>query len=186
MNGKGKDKQYNLSFTKDPAWIKERENIWRQIESQVAEGLSRKVYNRWKTFFFTGELIGKGRLNQGDLLEFYPKFDLEGIREFLADPPFQPLTQRDYESILFLFAIRIHDAPGVTLEQALLLFKFVFGNSYDSERCFPFDIAGESECRKITLHANYQFECGTTVFLDIQYPKKMCCTGSSCWTTGFH
>lgn len=160
-----------LEFTRDPEWKAKREKLWKSVERQVAEGLSRKVYNRWKTFFFTGELIGEGRLDQGGLFEFYPKFDLEGMQDFLASPPFQPVTSQDYTTIQSLFAIRIHDTPGVSLERAVALFTHVFGERYDPGRRFPFDIAGESERRKITLHHNLMFEYGTSVFLDIKNPK---------------
>lgn len=162
----------NLAFTRDPEWIAQREKLWKRVENQVAEGLSRKVYNRWKTFFFTGEMIGEGRLDQGGLLEFYPKFDLEGMQAFLLDPPFLPVTDSDYQTIQSLFAINVDRTPGVTLEQAVAYFTHVFGERYDPHRRFPFDIAGEADRRSITLHQNLMFAYGTTIYNAINNPRR--------------
>lgn len=158
---------FDLSFTQDQQWIEGRSRLWAEVEPGIKEGLSKREVQRWKDYFFTGIVAKSGKYAPGALVEFFPSFSKEGIAYCLKNNMSEKIGDDEYRQVQALFETNIHTVAGLTRGAQLELFKYVFGESYDPERKFPFLIGSESEYRAITLHPNLLFEslCSTNNWL---------------------
>src|SRR5690606_28107262 len=147
----------DLGFTKDPAWIKQRAKLWKPIEADLKEEFSKQKIQLWKEYFFTG-VVPKGlKIAPSSRVELFPSFTKEGIAYCLTKNISARLTDDEYFMVQTAFVARLNSFPGISYQEQLELFRFVFGDAYDQARHFPFLIGSEKEHRKITLHPNLMY-----------------------------
>lgn len=147
----------DLGFTKDPAWIKERAKLWKPIEADLKEEFSKQKIQLWKEYFFTG-VVPKGlKIAPSSRVELFPSFTKEGIAYCLKKNISARLTDDEYFMVQTAFVARLKGIPGISYQEQLEFFRYVFGDVYDPARHFPFLIGSEKEHRKITLHPNLMY-----------------------------
>lgn len=160
-----------LDITQDPQWLAQRELLWQAEKRKVAEGLTKKELEDIRAFFFTGAPRKNSWLPPARMLDFFPVFTVKGIAWCLrtygaSENRDKPAWGSDHEKIQRLFVNSLDTVPGLPREEQLHLFHYVFGETYDPLRRFPFLIGEESEQRAFELHANNLFEsgCGSKVY----------------------
>lgn len=159
-----------LDITQDPQWLAQRELLWQAEKRKVAEGLTKKELEDIRAFFFTGAPRKNSWLPPARMLDFFPVFTVEGIAWCLRTygalaKSDKPSASSDYWLVQSLFRNGLSDVPGLSREEQLHLFHYVFCETYDPSRRFPFLIGEESEHRSFELHANNLFEsAGATVY----------------------
>ncbi|WP_203143423.1 hypothetical protein [Marinobacter mangrovi] len=151
-----------MSFTDDPIWIAKREALWEQcLDSRGwAEELSRKQVRDLHAYFMTGRLTKGEPKPVGARLNFFPDMNVEAIEYVLTHNMPEGATEKDVSSLKLFFSGGIDDVPGVKTEEAVRIFRYVFGDSYSPDWHLPFLIKDESTHRQSELDPNYQFACG--------------------------
>jgi hypothetical protein len=111
----------DMSFTKDPQWICEREALWtkRLKGTSLAEDLSKKSLKMLHAYFMTGELQEGDSLRVKDRLLFFPAPSLEGFEHVLKHNMPENPTNDDINDIAWFFRQSVKEAPGVSEETAL-------------------------------------------------------------------
>lgn len=151
-----------LDITQDPQWIAQREVLWQAERHSIAEGLTKKQLEDIRTFFFTGVPRKNSWLPPARMLESFPVFTVEGLAWCLqtygvSENNDFPAGGPDYMVVQQLFCSRLSGVPGLGREEQFQLFKYVFGDTYDLGRKFPFMIGQEGIFRPIELHVNHLF-----------------------------
>src|SRR5690606_2092904 len=152
----------DLSFTKNPEWIEQRERQWKEIEGPYRDGSSRKEVALVKHYFMTGEKPDK-ILDVGTILRLFPVFTVEGIQYCLNNYVSSSVSDEQYKRIQHLLANQ-DSVVGVTFQEKKTIFEFTFGELYSKHRGFPFSIAGDTVLREISVSSNYLFSLGTGVY----------------------
>ncbi|MCY1446068.1 hypothetical protein D9M71_626140 [compost metagenome] len=107
------------------------------------------------------------------MLDYFPILTVEGIAWCLQDygatdkkDRNYPDARTDYMEVQYLFLHGLGNVPALDRNERLELFRYVFGETYDPSRRFPFLIGEESEHRSFELHANnfFQSGCGSEVY----------------------
>ena len=102
------------------------------------------------------------------MLDFFPVFTRDGLewclRNQVTSTAGNEIKAGDYEVIQILFCIQLATVPTLSCVEQVFLFKHVFGEVYDPERCFPFLIGSEETFRLITISADRLYGAGTEVY----------------------
>lgn len=162
-----------LDITRNAGWVARREVLWKMEKRKIAEGLTKKQLEDIRAFFFTGIPHEGSWLQPARMLDCFPVFTVEGIAWCLqaygaTDKKDRgcPDARTDYMEVQCLFLRGLDSVPGLGRNERFQLFRYVFGETYDPSRRFPFLIGVESECRSFELHANnfFEFGCGSKVY----------------------
>lgn len=103
-------------------------------------------------------------MNAANMLKYFPVFTVAGLAWCLQRQVDASLSDDDFQSIQQVFAGLLYTVPGLSCDEQLFLFKYVFGERYDPHRLFPFLLANETQYRPITLHVNLAYAYLTNVF----------------------
>lgn len=152
----------DMSFTKDPEWIAQRQALWKDcLESRSwEEELSKKQLQGLHTYFMTGNLVPGAPKAIEERILFFPKVDTEGIQHVLNYNIPEGATDNDISALKLFFSVGITDVPALSNEEAADIFRYVYGESYRSDWHLPFYINDETTCRRSLLDPNHQFSCG--------------------------
>ncbi|HLD66727.1 MAG TPA: hypothetical protein VJA19_11825 [Pseudomonas sp.] len=157
-----------LDITQDPQWLEQRTRLWLEKERDVSDGLTRKEVKPIKDFFFTGIATKNSWIKATGMLGSFPVFTVEGLAWCLQAQVEANLSNDEYDSIQNLFAGRLYDVPGLSCEERISIFHYVFGAHYDPNRLFPFLLGNETQCRPMNLHVNlaYSYLINVSRWLD--------------------
>lgn len=147
-----------LSFTKDPKWITARELLWEEREDNIKEELTKQRVAKIKHYFMTGEVPKGTKLDVRAMVQFFPKFDIEGLAYCFKHIIPSDINDEQFRQCQAAFCATLDDYFGLTLEEYVVLFKHVFGEKYDPNKGFPFLIGTDSELRKVSYNCNLLFE----------------------------
>lgn len=162
----------DMSFTKDPQWICEREALWETLlkETSLAEELSERRLKIVRHYFMTGELQNGASMRIDDQLFFFPAPTLEGFEHVFRHNISGPPTDEQINDIVQFFRSEVRELPEASEDTALEVFKFVFGNAYQPEWKLPFVIGEENEKRCVKLDPHAAFSSGATLVNWLQFP----------------
>lgn len=162
----------DMSFTKDPQWIREREALWKSLvkDYSLAEETSKKRLNMLHMYFMTGDLQDGHSLRVNDRLFFFPAPNLKGFEHVLKHNMPENPTNDDINDIAWFFRQSVKQAPGVSEEMALEIFRFAFGSTYHPDWQVPFVIGDENEKRWTKLDPHPAFSSGATLVNWLQFP----------------
>lgn len=161
----------DLSFTKDPNWISQRELQWKEIENIYRERSTRKEVMALKNYFMTGENPAS-LISVSSIIKLFPAFTVEGIQYCLNNYVSSSISDEQLERIQQVLANQDF-VVGVTPEKKKGIFEFTFGKVYEKRRAFPFLISNEVLEKEILLSSNYLIESGTGVYSFIKRNKKI-------------
>jgi len=154
----------DMSFTKDPEWIKERKKLWRKTAKEIAPELKPRQMEGAQHYFFTGEVANGEPRSLYDRLWTYPKVDIESIQFVLTHRYRTALGDERNLSDLIMFlrggGLR---APGVCLDEAEFIFRYAFGREFQPAWEVPFLLDGETSHRTISLDPHLDFSSGLSV-----------------------
>ncbi|NRB40825.1 MAG: hypothetical protein HRU20_20530 [Pseudomonadales bacterium] len=147
----------DLSCTTDPEWIAQREKLWVPVEKELKVDCTKKYIQQFRVYFFTGELNPELEINILMRLQMFPRFDLESIQFVLQNLVRHEESDKTYYAVIGLFKSYLPSVPGMTTEKSKDMFIYVFGETYDPERCLPFLIVYEKSYRRIETNPTDEF-----------------------------
>ena len=86
----------DLSFTKHPAWIAEREIHWKPIEEFLKENNRKKTIEQLRKLFFTGEIENAEDIREGFALLYYPLQTAEAWDCLFQDARILPKCYKEF------------------------------------------------------------------------------------------
>jgi len=147
----------DLSFTKDPQWIEERQKKWDLIKEDYCDGLSKKQREQVYQYFMFGTPPKK--ISDFYFTEYFTLFPLQTIEahRFIAANYFAPneWTEREWGS--FINSVLLTESEEVGKQEKLVHFTHYFGNVYEAGRKFPFLIGQEDQFRPFDLDPRVLF-----------------------------
>lgn len=94
---------------------------------------------------------------------FFPEMNIEAIEHVLKYNMPDGASDKDIEDLKVFFYSGIKNVPGSSLEEALTIFRYVFGTTYHPNWELPFIIGNESEKRRSQLNPHGAFDSGATI-----------------------
>ncbi|WP_054112491.1 hypothetical protein [Marinagarivorans algicola] len=88
--------QPDLSFTKKPKWIAERETHWGPIEGFLKENNRKKVVEQLKKLFFTGVIDNPEDVREGFAILYYPLQTAEAWDYLFQDVRLNPKCFKEF------------------------------------------------------------------------------------------
>lgn len=137
----------DLSITKDPEWLAERQKKWELIKEYVCDELSKKQREQVYQYFMYGTPPKK--ITDFYFTQYFNFFPLQTVdgHKFVAENYFSPSEWTERELDSFVNGILLRDLETISRPERLMLFNHYLGDRYDPNRQFPFLIAQEEEFR---------------------------------------
>lgn len=147
----------DLSFTKDPQWIEERQKKWDLIKEDYCDGLSKKQREQVYQYFMFGTPPKK--ISDFYFTYYFTLFPLQTIEahRFIAANYFSAAewTEREWGS--FINSVLLTESEEVEKQDKLIHFFHYLGSSYDPGRKFPFLIGQEDQFRPFDVDPRMLF-----------------------------
>lgn len=124
----------DLSFTKDPNWISQRELQWKEIENIYREGSTRKEVMALKNYFMTGENPAS-LISVSSIIKLFPAFTVEGIQYCLNNYVSSSISDEQLERIQQVLANQDF-VVGVTPEKKRVYSNLPLGKCMRSAGLF--------------------------------------------------
>ncbi|MCB9236274.1 MAG: hypothetical protein H6581_31790 [Bacteroidia bacterium] len=116
----------DLSFTKDPDWIAEREKMWEPLAENLSEDMRKKEVEARKVYFFTGAQLENFPIADVGLLRFFPLQTPEGWDYVYEKLVRKPITfEEELNSWIF------NQSSTRTPEQELAYWDYFFGPTFE-------------------------------------------------------
>ncbi|MBK8969879.1 MAG: hypothetical protein IPM37_00360 [Hahellaceae bacterium] len=116
----------DLSFTKDPQWIAEREKLWGPLEEILKPEIRRKELEAVRKYFFTGEQTKEYPLRDGERVGYFPLQTAEGWDYAYRDlVSLQDVFRQELEMWIF------NQSSTRTPEQDLAYWDYFFGPTFE-------------------------------------------------------
>lgn len=121
----------DLSITKDPEWIKRREELWKPVGESLSEGLRKKEVEKVHHYFMTGRLREGEEMSDGAKFYWFPIQAPEAwdyIFEHLFD------TKNASSEFEGIFYFQFGDMSGRALDenQELAMWDYFAGEEFQS------------------------------------------------------
>lgn len=151
---------FDLSFTRNPEWIARRQEYWVALEKELSDGYSKSEVKQWMSYAKTGVVPKILKISPNALMELFPVFSLEGLNYCLKDLISENVTDEQFIRIQTFFYSDINCVYNIGYDEKLTWFSYVFGDFYDPNRIFPFQIGKEKVGRRMTVPPSHTFSVG--------------------------
>jgi hypothetical protein len=122
---------FDLSVTKNPEWIKEREELWKPIGESLKEGLRKKDVDKVHHYFMTGMLRDGEEMSDSAKFYWFPVQTPEAWDHIFANMFNSTDAEKEFESI-FYFQLGDLSGRALTAAQELGMWDYFVGNSFQS------------------------------------------------------
>lgn len=156
----------DMSFTNDPEWIRQREALWEDTleKFDISAELSSKTVEALRRYFMTGEVAADGEPpGARSRLSFFPAMNIEAIEHVLKYNMPDGASDKDIEELKIFFYVGVKNVPGISLDEALTIFRYVFGTTYSPNWELPFIVGNENEKRRSHLDPHGAFQSGAII-----------------------
>lgn len=154
----------DMSFTKDPVWIKERKKLWRQTAKRISPGLKPKQLEALQHYFFTGQVTDGEPVSLGSRLWMFPKVDIESIQHVLKhNYPDARGDEKNLSDLITFLQGGMQRAPGISLDEVKCIFRYTFGDVFQSNCELPFLLNDETHYQTVSLNPHPFFASGADV-----------------------
>lgn len=118
---------FDLSITKDPEWIKQREALWKPIEENYKQHLRKKDIEPIRHYFMTGTLYPGHTLSEGAQFDWFPIQNTEAWNYLFQNVIQDPLVYEKH----FYFQFEDLSNRALTHEQELEMWNYFVGDVFN-------------------------------------------------------
>lgn len=116
----------NLSITRDPEWIKKREELWKPIEADYKEHLRKKEIEPIYHYFMTGQLRPGDILSEGAQFDWFPIQNIEAWNYLYQNVVQNPEVFEKH----FYYQFNDLSKRALSSEQELEMWDYFAGNIF--------------------------------------------------------
>ena len=116
----------DLSITKDPDWIKHRENLWKVIAKDLKEGLRKKDLEKVHHYFMTGSLRDGETLTDAAAFGWFP-IQTPDAWDYLFQ---YVIKDKKYYEYFFYFSFADLSHRALNLDEELAMWDYFAGNAF--------------------------------------------------------
>ena len=119
----------DLSVTRDPEWIKKREELWKPIGESLSEGLKKKEVDKVHHYFMTGTLRDNEEISDGAKFYWFPIQTPEAWNYIFENLFESNDPEKEYKEILY-FQIGELSHRAIDIQQELLMWDYFLGDKF--------------------------------------------------------
>lgn len=117
----------DLSITKDPDWIKQREELWKPISSMLGENLREKDLEKVHNYFMTGSLRGGETLTDAAAFGWFP-IQTPTAWDYLLQ---YVIKDKKYYEHFFYFSFEDLSHRALNPEEELAMWDYFAGEKFN-------------------------------------------------------
>ncbi|WP_416398404.1 hypothetical protein [Allohahella sp. A8] len=155
----------NLDFTKDPEWIKQREELWKFTvrRSDLKSGISAADFKALHNYFMTGVLKGDNPTHILTRMKFFPQMSVDAVAHVLNYNMPEGVKDEDISMFTGYLSGGLDSTPGLETDAAVTLFNHLFGDRYQPNFTIEFLHNDIKMHRSVPIDPNRQFASGVGI-----------------------
>lgn len=119
----------DLSITKDPEWIKEREELWKPIGESLSEGLKKKEVEKVRHYFMTGTLRESEEMSDGAKFYWFP-IQTHEAWDYIFEYAFNTKDAASEFERIFYFQFGDMSGRALDEDQELTMWDYFAGDTF--------------------------------------------------------